>query len=154
MVVVSNSSPLIALQQIHRLDLLQELFHEILIPSAVAREAATSVAGIPWIRIQTLAGPVLPETQRSSLGQGEREAPTLAKELKADIVILDDDPARRIGFRLGLPVMGTVGILLLAKQRGLLPAVKPLLRDLIEADFFLSPQIYEMVLKGAGEDEP
>ena len=58
MAVVSNSSPLIALGQIGQLGLLHQLFHEILIPPAVGREAAASVAGQEWIRVRSLADPI------------------------------------------------------------------------------------------------
>jgi predicted nucleic acid-binding protein len=109
MAVVSNSSPLIALGQIGQLGLLHQLFHEILIPPAVAREAAASVAGQEWIQVHSLAEAVLPEAMRPGLGEGEREALSLAAEMRANAVIVDDDAARRTGLRLGLPVIGTGG---------------------------------------------
>ena len=91
MAVVSNSSPLIALGRIGQLGLLRQLFNEILIPPAVAHEAAASVAGQEWIRVQSLVEPVLPEAMRPGLGAGEREALSLAAEIRANAVVVDDE---------------------------------------------------------------
>jgi predicted nucleic acid-binding protein len=94
--VVSNSSPLIALVRIQRLDLLPAIFESVLVPPAVAREISPSIPVLaPWLRIQ--APSVLPPAPllRRRLGAGEREALALAIELKADWIILDDLPARR-----------------------------------------------------------
>ena len=95
MAVVSNSSPLIALARIQRLDLLPAIFESVLIPPAVAREILPSIPVLPaWLRIQApnvLAPASLP---RRRLGDGEREALALAIELRADWIILDDLPAR------------------------------------------------------------
>ena len=151
MAVVSNSSPLIALGQIGQLELLHQLFQEILIPPAVAREAATSVEGQEWIHVHSLAAPMLPEAMRPGLGEGEREALSLAAEIRANAVIVDDDAARRIGLRLGLPVIGTAGVLLLAKERGFTRSVRPHLVALIEAGFYLSPAVVDLILKRAAE---
>jgi predicted nucleic acid-binding protein len=74
MPVVSNSSPLIALEQIGRLGLLQSLFAEILIPDQVAAETVASVQPRSWIRQQSLSSPVLQVAQQPTLGPGEREA--------------------------------------------------------------------------------
>ena len=74
MPVVSNSSPLIALEQIEQLDLLHALFGEILIPDGVGSETASTVQPRYWIRQQPLSLPLLPETLRPALGLGEREA--------------------------------------------------------------------------------
>ena len=107
MSVVSNSSPLIALEQIRQLDLLQALFEEILIPNQVMIETAASVQPRSWIRQQSLSRPLLPATQRSTLGPGEREAICLAIEVQAPAILLDDEPARKLALQLGVSVIGT-----------------------------------------------
>lgn len=109
MAVVSNSSPLIALARIQRLDLLPAIFESILIPPAVAREIAPSIPVLPtWLRIQ--APSVLPSAPllRRRLGAGESEALALAIELRADWIILDDLPARRSAEASALNVIGTL----------------------------------------------
>ena len=149
--VVSNSSPLIALEQIQQLDLLQSLFTEILIPDQVAAETVASVQPRSWIRQQSLSLPLLPATQRPTLGPGEREAICLAVEVQATAILLDDDPARKLAIQLGLPVIGTAGVLILAKERELIVAVRPCLDALIENRFFLARTVYELILKRVGE---
>ncbi len=88
---------------------------------------------------------------RASLGGGESEAISLALELSAQLIILDDRPARRLAKALGLPVIGTLGALLLAKQKGLLPAIKPEMDALVNFGFRISQDLYDRVLGDAGE---
>jgi len=150
--VVSNSSPLIALARIRRLDLLLAIFESVLIPPAVAREISPSIPVLPaWLRIQ--AASVLPPASllRRRLGDGEWEALALAIELRADWIILDDLPARRSAEASGLNVIGTLGTLLAAKRAGLLESVRPELDALVRTAFFLSPQLYDKLLLAAGE---
>jgi len=102
--VVADTSPLIALHQIGHLPLLKSLFVEVQIPFAVAREATPSLPDLPsWIVARELNQPIGSEVVRASLGSGESQAVSLALELKADLVILDDRPARRLALGLGLP---------------------------------------------------
>lgn len=89
-----------------------------------------------------------------SLGAGEMEAISLALETKADRVVIDDLPARRLASDLGLAVVGTAGVLFVAKQRGFIPTLRPGLDALRAAGFRLRKDVYEDVLKAAGEIEP
>lgn len=77
-----------------------------------------SIGLAAWIREQNSIHPIDRRMPTSALGVGEREAIALALESNAKRVLLDDGPARRLTVRLGLPVMGTGGVLLVAKQRG------------------------------------
>jgi hypothetical protein len=90
--VVSDASPLIALHKIEQLGLLGTIFGTVLIPPAVAREART-VERPSWILERALTPPLAPAVVRAGLGPGEREAISLAYELRVDRVILDDFPA-------------------------------------------------------------
>ena len=94
--------------------------------------------------------PLLSDTLRPALGPGERAAISLAAEVKATI-ILDDEPARRIAAQLKIPIIGTAGVLVLAKDRQLIAAVKPCLDALIENRFFLARSVYELILNRTGE---
>jgi predicted nucleic acid-binding protein len=152
--VVSNSSPLIALSRIRRLDLLRAIFESVLIPPAVAREITPSIPVPPaWLRVHALN--VLPPASllRRRLGEGEREALALAIELKADWIILDDLPARRSAQATGLNVIGTLGTLLTAKRTGLLKSIRPELDALLRTSFFLSRKLYDELLQAVGEIE-
>ncbi|HEY3131933.1 MAG TPA: DUF3368 domain-containing protein [Acidobacteriota bacterium] len=158
---VCNASPLISLSAIHSLNLLPPLFKEITIPQAVfdeiiagrGRPGAAEVAEANWIRVQAVsrrhAVNQILETVR--LGLGESEAIVLAKEIDAKFLILDDAAARRAARRRGLTVIGTFGILLAAKQAGLLTAVAAPLQALAAAGKYISPATYREILRKAGE---
>lgn len=151
--VVSNASPLIALQQIGELELLHKLFGEIVIPPAVAHEVAPSVTLPSWAEGRPLQQPMAGEILRASLGAGESEAISLAQEIRAAWLLLDERPARRLAQALGLRVAGTLGLLNRAKERGLLQAVRPHLEALLRAGFHATPALVERILREAGEGE-
>src|SRR5688572_7180745 len=100
----------------------------------------------PWIRKQSLLHPLLAETQTPALGVGEREAICLALEMQASAIILDDEPARKTAEKLNLQVIGTAGILVLAKERQLIGCVRPCLDALVDHRFYLSRALYELIL--------
>ena len=149
--VVCNSSPLIGLEQIGQLSILNALFGTIAVPPAVVLEVAPSVTLPEWIEQRTLVQNIGPLIMKASLGQGESEAITLALELNAHLIILDDRPARRLAQSLSLPVVGTLGILVLAKKKNLIPLIKPCLEGLLQFDFRIASALYEQVLKDANE---
>jgi len=149
--VVSNASPLIALEHIGHLQLLEQLFGTVLVPPAVVCEVVPTVTLPAWIGQQGLAQPVGPRILGASLGPGESEAISLALETRAKLVMLDDRPARRLAQALHLPVIGTLGILLAAKRRQLLIAIRPCLDALLQRDFRIASSLYEHALGAAGE---
>jgi uncharacterized protein len=150
--VVADTSPLIAVHQLGQLSLLQRIFGEIYVPPAVAREVNPGMPALPsWIVVRTLAQPIALEILCASLGAGESEALSLALEVKAELVVVDDRPARRLALNLGLPVAGTAGVLVRAKRLGFIPEVRPLLDEIIRRGFRLSPAIREKALADAGE---
>jgi predicted nucleic acid-binding protein len=149
--VVCNSSPLIALDQIGQLDLLERLFTSVLVPPAVVRETAPTVVLPGWITEQSPAQPIGPQILSASLGLGESEAISLALEIHAAWIILDDRPARRLAQALGLTVIGTLGLLLAAKRRGYLAVVKPSLDSLVHHGFHIAADLYQRILTDAGE---
>jgi uncharacterized protein len=149
--VISNASPLITLEQIGHLGLLTGLFSAVLIPPAVAREIAPTVTLPAWVSEHAVTQPIGPQILRTALGPGESEAIALALEIGAQWVILDERPARRLAQALGLPVIGTLGVLLASKRRGLLPTVRPCVDALVNCGFHISPGLYDLVLADAGE---
>ena len=152
MAVVSNSSPLIALSQIGRLDLLGRLHARVLIPPAVAKEVEPTIPELPgWLLVQPLALPRQPLTVSSSIGPGEQEVICLGLELRAERLILDEQPARRLAVSLGLNVIGTIGILLAAKEQGFLTEIRPELDRLLSVRFFMDQELYDRAIGEAGE---
>ena len=152
MPVISNSSPLIALTQIGRLDLLRQLHARICIPPAVAKEVEPTVTILPdWVLVQEVAHPLQPGTASGSIGPGEREVISLGLELGAALLILDEQPARRLATSLGLRVIGTVGLLMAGKERGFLTKIRPELDRLMAVRFFMDQNLYDRVIAQAGE---
>jgi predicted nucleic acid-binding protein len=150
--VVSNSSPLIALARIQRLDLVPAVLKSALIPPAVAREIAPSIPVLPhWLEVRAPTRSVAVLTSRGPLGDGEWEAIALAVEVGASAIVIDDRPARRLAEAAGLNIIGTLGLLLEAKRAGHIRTIRVELDKLLETSFFLSQQLYDQVLRIAGE---
>ncbi|MFB8791544.1 MAG: DUF3368 domain-containing protein [Potamolinea sp.] len=160
MIIVSNTTPLSELAKIDRLDLLQTLFTKILIPPAVYTElttgnhpATTAIPAATWIetRVVNQAERIEQLLQTPGLDRGECAAIALAQELNADRLLMDERAGRRLAQQLGLPVIGTIGILLLAKRLGILNEITPLLNDLIDQGKWMSSTFYRQVLQMADE---
>jgi predicted nucleic acid-binding protein len=151
--VISNSSPLIALVRIERLELIPSILGSIVIPLAVAQEIRPSIPVLPdWVELKVPAGLLLDLRSRRRLGDGECEAIALAIELRADAILLDDRPARRLAEAGGLHVIGTLGLLLEAKRTSRIQSIRTELDRLLQTSFFLSQQLYDELLRMAGEE--
>jgi len=154
--IVSNTGPLIALASIDQFDLLHELFGTVCIPPAVRSEiidprTLDAVSGANWMVVCTTKDEIAVQLLKEELDAGESEAIILARERNADLLLLDERAARRKAATLELTVIGTLGVLLMAKNRGLIPALKPLLADLRDAGFYMGEELYAQVLHSAGE---
>jgi len=147
--IVSNSSCLIGLEAIGHIFLLESLYGTVLIPDAVAREWGQALPS--WITVQSAQNVPLVKSLLVDLGAGEAEAIALALDVGAARLILDDKKARRFANSLGVPVIGTVGITLVAKQRGFISQVRPLLENLQAAGFHISDSLYLQALQLASE---
>lgn len=159
---VSNSSVLIALSSIGQLALLVQRFPAgILIPPAVYEEVvrtgqnragAREVAAAAWITRGSLADVRLVSLLQSELDHGEAEAIALAVQAKTNLILLDEKDARRTAQNLGLQPLGTVGILLWAKQTGRITNLRSCLDALsVQGRFYLSDSVIRAVLQRAGE---
>lgn len=161
MPAVSNSSPLILLAAIGRLELLRDIYGEILVPPAVWRETVSLGPGRPgsaelqnvdWIRLLAPTAPNMARITPADLGEGETEAIALALSTRPSAtVILDDLPARRVALRAGLDVAGSGGVVILAKELGLVSAVGPVLSELQGVGLYLSESVIETLLNLADE---
>ena len=156
--VISNTSPLIGLWGLDYLSLLRDLYIEVWIPREVEKEflAIDEVVyqevldNAPWIKIVDLTHPQ-DATVYKSLDAGEAEVFALANEHNARLVIIDEWEARQEAKKIGLSFKGIVGILLEAKEEGLIDEIKPLLITLKENGIYLSDSLIGQALKEAGE---
>jgi predicted nucleic acid-binding protein len=161
MSVVSNSSPLINLARIGRLDLLSRLYGELIIPEAVWHEVVVQGAGqtgaheietATWIRVQPVTNRELVRALRHELDTGEAEAIALALEVDTEFLLMDEHLGRETASYMGIRCIGLVGVLVEAKKKGLIGQIRPLLdtlRDL--AGFWVSETLYRRVLDDEGE---
>jgi predicted nucleic acid-binding protein len=158
---VSNSSPLILFSAIGRLDVLRQAFDEIIVPTAVQDEVVSAggdrprraeVAAAAWIRSQAVAAQDLVRLLVVELDRGEAETIALGEELGGGIpVLMDDRKGRRVAEARGLEVIGSAGVLTLAKQNGLIPLVRPVLDELLSAGLYLSPTAFRLLLSKVNE---
>ncbi|MEF8824681.1 MAG: DUF3368 domain-containing protein [Desulfohalobiaceae bacterium] len=162
MKVVSNSSILIGLSAIERLDLLQYRFpEEIIIPGAVWNEVVETGQGMPGAKQVSQADWIIPQNVQNNVGAlslqsyldyGEAEVIALGQEIGANLLLLDEKSARNVAARLGHSVLGTVGVLIWARRSGLLPNLSHELELLQQkGGFRIGQEVYECALKYTGE---
>ncbi len=145
--VVSDSTCLIGLECVDKLDILPALFELIMISPEVEREFGGKFA---WLKVENLSNNLLVAALEIIVDAGEAEAIALASE-KNCLLISDDKQARAAAKRLGIAVIGTVGTLIRAKQNGIITEIKPILDALDANEFCISRALREEALKIAGE---
>ena len=156
--VVSNTTPIISLLKLNRLEILQELYNEIIIPKAVYleiengkhKEYYQDLSKLSWIRIKKIQNK-LSLKYFLDLDAGEAEAIILATEIGADLIIIDERLGRFHAKHAELKVTGTIGILLKAKNIGIIKYIKPLLIELTEKDVWISKQLINEICKLSDE---
>lgn len=161
MIVVSNTTPLIGLATIEQFDLLHQLFNKIYIPEMVYQEAVVKgrefggakreVSIATWIEVVAVQDRLAVEVLLDDLDAGEAETIVLARELNADWVLMDEKKGRRKLSELKLNKVGTIGILLKAKNAGLISQIRPDLERLRTQGFSLSQSVIDAVLQQANE---
>jgi predicted nucleic acid-binding protein len=153
MIVVSDTSPLTALLAVGEADVLFRLFGEVIIPPEVQKELARSHASLPlWIRVRAVTNQAESARLSRIVDKGEAEAIELAKELHADRLLIDERKGRRLAVQEGIPVIGLLGVVLLAKRQQLIPSARRLLERLDqEAGMYLALELRDQALKSVGE---
>ena len=153
MIVVSDTSAITALLQVRHETVLKELYGEVLIPEAVRRELLQTHPLLPAF-LRSVKVLDTAEVQRLSieLDLGEAEAIILAKEIQADLLLMDELEGRRVALREGVPFIGLLGVLVRAKQTGHIASVRKLVAELeTVADFRLSNEVKAIAFRNAGE---
>jgi len=161
MIVVSNTTPLIGLAQIQRFDLLQRLFGEVYIPQAVYDEAVIAgreeggakreISSAAWIKTVNVTDRLAVEVLLDEMDSGEAEVIVLARELRAEWVLMDEKKGRRKLSQMSINRIGTLGILLKAKQVGLLTEIRSDIEKLRRQGFSISQDVIDAVLQQADE---
>ncbi len=163
MIVASDSGPLIHLSMGGQVDLIPRLFGEVLVPRTVYREVVEDGAGLPgseelrratWARVVDVDPASIERFAREHLDPGETAALALAVQRSAQRLLVDDRQAREVAGRHGIPVMGTLGILLVALRVGAIQRIAPVLEQMKRQGFWLSPTLELDILRRADEHRP
>lgn len=148
-VIISDTSCLLVLHNIGSLELLHDLFPELWTTAVVAREFNNPMP--EWIRIVDPSESETYRALRQRIDPGEASAIALAIEHPGSRLILDDRKGRAVASEFGLDHTGTIGIVKLAKSKGLITTMGPVLGSMKSAGFWISPELEAAVLKAAGE---
>jgi predicted nucleic acid-binding protein len=157
--IVVNASPLIFLSRGKSLFLLHEFGQRVLVPALVANEiairgskdiTAMALAGTPWLEV--VPSPATPEDVAAwGLGPGESAVISIAVAQPGMTAIIDDLCGRKCAASVGVPVRGTLGVVLAAKLRGIIPKARPVIEDMLAAGLYLRRDVLEKALKHVGE---
>ena len=156
---VVNASPIILLNKVNQISLLQKLNENFIIPLEVEREIQAGPdndSAKKWLETQTSQRVAsesnsIPQIISWDLGRGETGVISLCYQKPDCVAVLDDKAARRCAQAFGVKTRGTVGIILLAKQKGLIPKAKPIFEKLIESGLYLSQDFVNQCLSLVGE---
>ncbi len=147
--LVSDTSCLILLTKIGQIDLLRQVFGEIVITSAVVREFGLPLQS--WINVTDPAPREVASLEYLGLGAGEISVIALAVERGDCLLAIDDQRARKAAERLDLNVTGTLGVLIEAKRSGIIPSISPMIDEIQLTNFRLSSELINLALDRAGE---
>ena len=145
---ICSDSPII-LDNAEVLNLLKNLYGQVIITPQILKEFNEPIPD--WIVVRSVSDQNKISLLEMQVDLGEASAMALALEVKDCIVIIDDLKARRIAEKLNLRITGTMGIIISAKRKGLLPSVKPIIEKIKSSNFRISPELEAEVLRLAGE---
>jgi predicted nucleic acid-binding protein len=156
---IVNTSPLVFLVRAGLLEMLRAGDHEVVVPEPVIVEirghgeddpTVKAIREVDWLTV--VPGPVVPKEIRAwDLGPGESAVLALALDEPGSRVVIDDRDARRCARSLGIPVIGTLGLVLLAKEAGRIAAARPVVERLRESGMYLSDPVVNEALAHVGE---
>jgi hypothetical protein len=153
---VSNASPLIVLLKINKLLILKKLFEKIVIPDAVYKEITAKEHDklvfdkLKWVETRRVRKTEMINLLEKLINKGEAEAIILAKELNATLLI-DDAKARKYAKLLNIEVIGTLGLLKMAKKSGLVQSVRKVIDDMLTEGYYIEDRLVRKILKDIGE---
>ena len=147
--IISDTSCFIIMTNIGELDLLHKVYAEIVTTIDIATEYGEALP--EWVEIVTVKDKYRQKILEMQIDKGEASAIALALETQNCTKILDDYKARKIADRLGISFTGTIGVIIKAKLRGIIPSIKPFIEKIKQTDFRLSAEVELQALKEANE---
>ncbi len=149
--IISETSCFIVLTKIGALELLHQVYGQVVTTPDIAVEYGETLP--EWVNVVAVKDKTRQQLLEMQIDKGESSAIALALETQDCTIILDDYKARKIAERLGLNLTGTIGVIIKAKLRGVIPSVKPLLNQINQTNFRLLPELESLALKAAGESD-
>ena len=159
-VIVADSSPLIGLARIGRLDLLRRSASRIILPPAVWDEVTSqsyqapgseAIKAASWLEIVTPQNSAAIASLKMLVDRGEAEAIALAQSTESCLLLVDDSRARRVAQQLEVRVLGTIGLLRRSLKAGWIPKLRPELEALQSNGIYIRQKLFDMVLADVGE---
>lgn len=150
-VIIADTSCLILLSKLNELHLLHQLYQTITITSVIAKEYDHPLP--QWVNIQDATNISALSILQTTVDAGEASAIALALEQENCLIIIDDSKARKLANKLHINYTGTLGILLLAKQKGYLPSIIPVIKKIKLTNFHFPKELEQKVLALAGETD-
>jgi predicted nucleic acid-binding protein len=160
MIVVSDTSILFYLSKIGCIELLPQLFEEVIIPEAVFNELNAvdnysfiqNLLAMPWLKKLPVRNRQNVKHFQQYVDKGEAEAIALAAEISPKYILIDEKLGRAVAAKMNLEILGTLGLLLIAKRNNILPAIKPIIDKLMsETNFRCNPKLVTDILEKANE---
>ena len=152
--IIGDSSALVSLATMDRLDLLEKIFGKIYVPQAVYDEVTISYKPQSVKLKEFLLDKVVSvelDISKMGLGQGELEAIALYKNMKSDFLLIDDRRAKKFAQLNGVNVIGSLGVIILAKESKLVESIRDDLEKLVNSSLFISQDLIDRVLMSVGE---
>lgn len=162
MLIICDTNIIIDFSRLKRLDILKDTFNEITLTSEVMEELLAGEDVKPgksdiemaindWIKVKNIKDKFAMEGMMMHIGKGEASSIILYKEASADFFAVNDLKARGVAHALELNVIGMLGILRIAKDRGILKKIKPILDELKDIGAYINNNLYTRILKDVGE---
>lgn len=148
-IIITDTSCFITLDKIGAFDILHQAFKNIVTTPEIQREFGSELP--QWIEIRPVQDTTLQEVFRETVDPGEASAIALAMETSNAILIIDDLKGRKLASKMALNFMGTLGLLVKAKEYGVIPAIKPYIEKIQNTDFRISSSLVNLVLERTGE---
>lgn len=149
-IVIADTTCFIILDKIGKLDLLQKLFQQITTTTTIAQELGKPLPD--WVNVMSVTDVTAQSVLELEVDAGEASAIALALETDNALLVLDDLKGRKLADKLNLTYTGTFGLILKAKEEGIIPSVKPILQLIQATNFRFSPAVIQGILKQANEE--
>lgn len=148
-IIIADTSCIILFTNIEELDLLRALYSEVIITPEISNEFGKTLP--EWIIVKDVSDKPRQEILEIFIDKGEASAIALALEMPGSILVIDDYKARKIADKLNLSYTGTLGVIIKAKQDGIISSIKPFIEKIKRTNFRISQELEYFALKAAGE---